>query len=253
MLSRGTHVVVTDDSYRRTRQFLNQTLHRFGIEVSTVPAGDYEALEDAIRPDDARARQRVPDQSVQPHPRPRPLRRHRPAPSRQDGDRRDLRHALQPAPARVRRGHRHALGDEVPGRPQRPPRRRRARLAGPDRGDPRAAGGDGRRRRPVRRLPPRARAQDVRAAHGAPQRQRAGPRRVPRPAPAHRRRPLRGAAEPPAARHRPEADARLRRRGLLRGEGRPRRRLARGRRLPHPVHRGVARRARRASSSSPRS
>jgi cystathionine gamma-synthase len=50
MLSRGTHVVVTDDSYRRTRQFLNQTLHRYGIEVSTVPADDYEALEDAIRP-----------------------------------------------------------------------------------------------------------------------------------------------------------------------------------------------------------
>ena len=40
MLSRGTHVVVTDDSYRRTRQFLNQTLSRYGIEVSTVPAGD---------------------------------------------------------------------------------------------------------------------------------------------------------------------------------------------------------------------
>jgi cystathionine gamma-synthase len=50
ILSRGTHVVVTDDSYRRTRQFLNQTLHRYGIEVSTVPAGDYDALEDAIRP-----------------------------------------------------------------------------------------------------------------------------------------------------------------------------------------------------------
>ena len=50
MLSRGTHVVVTDDSYRRTRQFLNQTLHKYGIEVSTVPCGDYEALEDAIRP-----------------------------------------------------------------------------------------------------------------------------------------------------------------------------------------------------------
>lgn len=50
MLARGTHVVVTDDSYRRTRQFLNQTLHRYGIEVSTVPAGDYDALEDAIRP-----------------------------------------------------------------------------------------------------------------------------------------------------------------------------------------------------------
>lgn len=50
MLSHGTHVVVTDDSYRRTRQFLNQTLRRYGIEVSTVPAGDYDALEEAIRP-----------------------------------------------------------------------------------------------------------------------------------------------------------------------------------------------------------
>lgn len=50
MLSKGTHVVVTDDAYRRTRQFLNQVLRRFGIEVTTVPAGDYERLEDAIRP-----------------------------------------------------------------------------------------------------------------------------------------------------------------------------------------------------------
>jgi len=50
MLSRGAHVVVTDDSYRRTRQFLNQVLSRYGVEVSTVPAGDYEALDDAIRP-----------------------------------------------------------------------------------------------------------------------------------------------------------------------------------------------------------
>jgi cystathionine gamma-synthase len=50
MLSRGTHVVVTDDSYRRTRQFLNQTLSRYGIEVSTVAASDYDAMEDAIRP-----------------------------------------------------------------------------------------------------------------------------------------------------------------------------------------------------------
>ncbi|MBI3767557.1 MAG: aminotransferase class I/II-fold pyridoxal phosphate-dependent enzyme [Deltaproteobacteria bacterium] len=50
MLSRGAHVVVTDDSYRRTRQFLNQVLHRYGVEVSTVPAGDFDAIEDAIRP-----------------------------------------------------------------------------------------------------------------------------------------------------------------------------------------------------------
>jgi len=50
VLSHNSHVVVTDDSYRRTRQFLTQTLHRYGIEVSVVPAGDYQAIEEAIRP-----------------------------------------------------------------------------------------------------------------------------------------------------------------------------------------------------------
>jgi cystathionine gamma-synthase len=50
VLSHGSHVVVTDDSYRRTRQFLAQVLHRYGIEVSVTPAGDYQALEEAIRP-----------------------------------------------------------------------------------------------------------------------------------------------------------------------------------------------------------
>ena len=50
MLSHGSHVVVTDDSYRRTRQFLTQVLHRYGIEVSVAPAGDYEAIEEALRP-----------------------------------------------------------------------------------------------------------------------------------------------------------------------------------------------------------
>jgi cystathionine gamma-synthase len=50
ILSKGTHIVVTDDAYRRTRQFLNQTLQRYGVEVSTVPAGDYQRLEEAVRP-----------------------------------------------------------------------------------------------------------------------------------------------------------------------------------------------------------
>lgn len=50
VLSHNSHVVVTDDSYRRTRQFLTQVLHRYGVEVSVVPAGDYEAMADAIRP-----------------------------------------------------------------------------------------------------------------------------------------------------------------------------------------------------------
>ena len=50
ILAHGSHVVVTDDSYRRTRQFLSQTLHRYAIEVSVAPAGDYEAIEEALRP-----------------------------------------------------------------------------------------------------------------------------------------------------------------------------------------------------------
>ncbi|HSQ00576.1 MAG TPA: aminotransferase class I/II-fold pyridoxal phosphate-dependent enzyme [Candidatus Dormibacteraeota bacterium] len=50
MLSKGAHVVVTDDAYRRTRQFLLHTLRRYGVEVTVVPAGDYERLEGAIRP-----------------------------------------------------------------------------------------------------------------------------------------------------------------------------------------------------------
>jgi cystathionine gamma-synthase len=49
LLSKGAHVVVTDDAYRRTRQFLHQVLRRYGIEVSTVPAGDYERMEEAVR------------------------------------------------------------------------------------------------------------------------------------------------------------------------------------------------------------
>jgi len=49
MLSKGAHVVVTDDAYRRTRQFLNQILRRYGVEISTVPAGDYERMEEAVR------------------------------------------------------------------------------------------------------------------------------------------------------------------------------------------------------------
>lgn len=50
MLSKGAHVVVTDDAYRRTRQFLLHILRRYGVEVTVVPAGDYDRMEEAIRP-----------------------------------------------------------------------------------------------------------------------------------------------------------------------------------------------------------
>jgi cystathionine gamma-synthase len=50
LLSADAHVVVTDDCYRRTRECLGKLLPRFGVETTPVPAGDYQALEQAIRP-----------------------------------------------------------------------------------------------------------------------------------------------------------------------------------------------------------
>jgi cystathionine gamma-synthase len=50
LLSAGSHVLMTDDCYRRTRQFITQFLNRYGVEATQVPVGDYEALEAAIRP-----------------------------------------------------------------------------------------------------------------------------------------------------------------------------------------------------------
>jgi cystathionine gamma-synthase len=50
LLSSGIHVIMTDDCYRRTRQFVTQFLSRYGVQTTQVPVGDYDALESAIRP-----------------------------------------------------------------------------------------------------------------------------------------------------------------------------------------------------------
>lgn len=50
VLPAGAHIVMTNDCYRRTRQFCQTFLKRFGIETSVVPVGDYEAMENAIIP-----------------------------------------------------------------------------------------------------------------------------------------------------------------------------------------------------------
>ncbi|MDI7274571.1 MAG: aminotransferase class I/II-fold pyridoxal phosphate-dependent enzyme [Anaerolineae bacterium] len=50
MLSPGEHLVVTQDLYRKTRQFCNTLLQRLGIETSYVPVGDYAALQASLRP-----------------------------------------------------------------------------------------------------------------------------------------------------------------------------------------------------------
>jgi cystathionine gamma-synthase len=50
MLPTGSHIVLTDDCYRRTRQFIRTMLARLGVDHTVVPAGDYEAIEAAITP-----------------------------------------------------------------------------------------------------------------------------------------------------------------------------------------------------------
>jgi cystathionine gamma-synthase len=51
ILRSGRHIIMTDDSYRRTRQFCEEHLKRFNIACTVVPLGDYDALEAAIRPE----------------------------------------------------------------------------------------------------------------------------------------------------------------------------------------------------------
>lgn len=49
-LPSGAHIVMTNDCYRRTRQFCQTFLKRFGIDTTVVQMGDYAALEAAIIP-----------------------------------------------------------------------------------------------------------------------------------------------------------------------------------------------------------
>jgi cystathionine gamma-synthase len=51
LLPAGSHLVLTDDCYRRTRQFCLEFLPRLNVTASVVPLGDYAALEAAIRPE----------------------------------------------------------------------------------------------------------------------------------------------------------------------------------------------------------
>lgn len=50
ILQSGQHVVLTDDCYRRTRQFCRTVLAKFGVEVTIVETGNDAALEAAITP-----------------------------------------------------------------------------------------------------------------------------------------------------------------------------------------------------------
>ena len=50
LLKAGDHIVLTNDCYRRTRQFVGRFLGRLGIESTLVEPGNSEALHDALRP-----------------------------------------------------------------------------------------------------------------------------------------------------------------------------------------------------------
>jgi cystathionine gamma-synthase len=51
LLPSGSHVVLSEGCYRRTYEFCTDYLARLGVDCTVVPLGDYEALEDAIRPE----------------------------------------------------------------------------------------------------------------------------------------------------------------------------------------------------------
>jgi cystathionine gamma-synthase len=47
----GDHIVLFSDCYRRTRQFVTTILTKFGVTSTQVPAGDVNALKEALRPE----------------------------------------------------------------------------------------------------------------------------------------------------------------------------------------------------------
>lgn len=51
MLPQGSHLVVTSDCYRRTRQFIRQYLTKLGVETTVIEPANTQKLADAIRPE----------------------------------------------------------------------------------------------------------------------------------------------------------------------------------------------------------
>ena len=49
LVKTGDHIVITDDSYKKTLEFCRSYLKRFGVECTIVPFGDYKLLDASIR------------------------------------------------------------------------------------------------------------------------------------------------------------------------------------------------------------
>jgi cystathionine gamma-synthase len=49
LVQSGDHIVITDDSYKKTLEFCRAYLRQFGVECTIVPFGNYKILEAAIK------------------------------------------------------------------------------------------------------------------------------------------------------------------------------------------------------------
>jgi cystathionine gamma-synthase len=49
LVQSGDHIVITDDSYKKTLEFCQSYMKQFGVECTIVPFGDYKILENAIK------------------------------------------------------------------------------------------------------------------------------------------------------------------------------------------------------------
>ena len=49
LVKTGDHIIITDDSYKKTLEFSQSYLKRFGVECTIVPFGDYELLERTVK------------------------------------------------------------------------------------------------------------------------------------------------------------------------------------------------------------
>ena len=197
----GDHVMLPDDAYGGTFRLVARVLARWGLEYTTVPLVDLDAVRAAVRPTTRVLWAETPTNpllgiadiaalaSVAARSR---------SPARR---RQHLRLALSAAADRAGRRRRRALDDQVPGRALGR-HRRRARYRGrrarrPARVPPER---DGRGRRTVRRLAGAARHQDAGRADGSALRECRTHRRVPAGPPGCRPCALPGAGRPPRSR-----------------------------------------------------
>ena len=216
LLSPGDHIVIPHDAYGGTFRLVDKVLRPWGIEHTPVDLADVRRAAGGAAPRDPGDLVRDADQPAAGHRRHRRGGRRRPRGPGAAGRRQHVRLAVPAVAARARRRRRAALHHQVHRRPLRRRRRRadhlrrRARRAAavhPERG--------GLGAQPVRRVAHPARCEDPRRAHGTAQRQRRAGGRVPHRAPRGRAGVLPGPARAPGARGRGQADAPLRRHGLV--------------------------------------